>query len=135
MIRPKHLLILLAATSLGLLGACTSTEDRASARQPPQASAAPQAALAPPTAPSAPAFSGPVLDGGGTCTGAVPTAASAIAPGIGECELVRLKGRPPTDVLVGEGRSGREVQVLYNEPGAKELYFFVNNKLDRIVKS
>ena len=48
--------------------------------------------------------------------------------------VVRLKGKPPTDVLVGEGRSGREVQVLYNEPGAKELYFFVNNRLDRIVK-
>ena len=47
---------------------------------------------------------------------------------------MRLKGRPPTDVLIGEGRSGREVQVLYMEPGAKELYFFVNNRLDRIVR-
>ncbi len=27
-----------------------------------------------------------------------------------------------------------EVQVLYTEPGAKELYFFVNNRLDRIVR-
>jgi hypothetical protein len=117
------------AVAAGFLAGCTSTEDRAP-RQP-----APQAALTPPAVPAAPTFSGPVLDGSGTCNGPVPTAATAIAPGIGECELVRLKGKPPTDVLVGEGRAGREVQVLYNEPGAKELYFFVNNKLDRIVKS
>ncbi len=64
-----------------------------------------------------------------------PGNATEIAPGIGECELVRLKGKPPTDVLVGEsGRGQREVQVLYTEPGAKELYFFINNRLDRIVK-
>jgi len=24
--------------------------------------------------------------------------------------------------------------VLYSEPGGRELYFFVNNRLDRIVK-
>ena len=30
--------------------------------------------------------------------------------------------------------AGREVQVLYAEPGAWELYFFVNGRLDRIVK-
>ncbi|MFE1600835.1 hypothetical protein [Methylobacterium sp. ID0610] len=71
----------------------------------------------------------------GTCTGPAPTAAAEIAPGIGECELVRLKGKGPTDVLVGEsGRGQREVQVLYAEPGGKELYFFVNNRLDRVVK-
>jgi len=79
-------------------------------------------------------FTGPVLNGDGACSGPVPTVAAAIEPGIGECDLVRLKGKPPTDVLVGEGRAGREVQVLYTEPGAKELYFFVNNRLDRIVK-
>lgn len=81
-----------------------------------------------------PSFAGPVLAPDGSCTGPVPNAAAAIEPGIGECDLVRLKGKPPTDVLVGEGRSGREVQVLYTEPGAKELYFFVDNRLDRIVK-
>jgi hypothetical protein len=26
------------------------------------------------------------------------------------------------------------VQVLYSEPGGRELYFFVNNRLDRVVK-
>lgn len=83
----------------------------------------------------APAFAGPVLASDGTCTQAAPATAASIEPGIGECDLVRLKGRPPTDVLVGSGRSGREVQVLYSEPGAKELYFFVNNRLDRIVKT
>ncbi|KMO16693.1 hypothetical protein [Methylobacterium platani] len=111
---------------LGLaLAGCSST-DRAA---PPVTIAAPK-----PPPPPAPSW-GPVLAPDGTCTGAVPTAAAEIAPGIGECELVRLKGRPPTDVLVGEsGRGQREVQVLYTEPGAKELYFFVNNRLDRIVK-
>ena len=38
-------------------------------------------------------------------------------------------------MLVGEsGKGQREVQVLYSEPGGRELYFFVNNRLDRIVK-
>jgi len=115
-----------APAAMIALAACTSTE-----RAPPPP---PVAALAAPPQATAPSIVGPVLDGNGTCTGPVPTAATGIAPGIGECELVRLKGRPPTDVLVGEGRSGREVQVLYAEPGAKELYFFVNNKLDRVSK-
>jgi hypothetical protein len=106
------------------VSACTSTETRAPAPVPVVA--------APP--PAAPTFAGPVLNGEGVCTAPAPMTATAIQTGIGECDLVRLKGKPPTDVLVGEGRSGREVQVLYNEPGAKELYFFVNNRLDRIVK-
>ncbi|WP_298959204.1 hypothetical protein [uncultured Methylobacterium sp.] len=108
------------------LGGCGGSTDRAA---PPVTIAAPKPAL-----PPAPDY-GPVLAPDGRCTGPAPTAAAAIEPGIGECELVRLKGRPPTDVLVGEsGRGGREVQVLYAEPGGKELYFFVNNKLDRTVK-
>ena len=62
-------------------------------------------------------------------------AGEAIEPGITECDLVRLKGKPATDVLVGEsGKGQREVQVLYSEPGGRELYFFVNNRLDRVVK-
>ncbi|MGU3537883.1 hypothetical protein [Methylobacterium sp. A54F] len=109
------------------LAACTSTD----VPPPPRPAAI---APIPPAAPVSPAFAGPVLAPDGTCTGPTPTLATAIAPGIAECELVRLKGRAPTDVLVGEGRAGRETQVLYNEPGAKELYFFVNNRLDRIVK-
>ena len=90
--------------------------------------------------PSAPAASpmaslGPVLGSDGRCQGQNPATATAIEPGIGECELVRLKGKEPTDVLVGESGMGqREVQVLYSEPGARELYFFVDNRLDRIVK-
>lgn len=60
---------------------------------------------------------------------------TAIAPGIGECDLVRLKGEAPTDVLVGEsGKGHREVQVLYAEPGGREIYLFVDNKLTRIIK-
>lgn len=107
------------------LGACVSSE----APRP-----APVAAVAPPPAPAL-TFSGPVLRSDGTCTEPSPSTATEIAPGIGECDLVRLKGKPPTDMLVGAGRSGREVQVLYSEPGAKELYFFVNNRLDRSLKS
>ena len=96
------------------------------------------AAVAPVPAPRAavaPAFAGPVLGSDGACTGPASATAAAIEPGIGECELVRLKGKPPTDVLVGEsGRGQREVQVLYSEPGGRELYFFVDNRLDRIVR-
>ncbi|WP_423794514.1 hypothetical protein [Methylobacterium durans] len=119
--RTRALPILLIAAALT---ACQSTE-RAAPPPPPSA---------PAPAPAAPTFSGPVLGPDGQCNGVAQGAAAAIEPGIGECDLVRLKGKPPTDVLVGEGRSGREVQVLYNEPGAKELYFFVNNRLDRIVR-
>ncbi|MER2269440.1 hypothetical protein [Methylobacterium oxalidis] len=115
---------LLALLVSGLV-ACQSTE-RGAPPPPPSA--------ARPAPPAAPAFSGPVLGPDGQCSGPAPAQAAAIEPGIGECDLVRLKGKPPTDVLVGEGRAGREVQVLYNEPGAKELYFFVNNRLDRIVR-
>jgi hypothetical protein len=60
---------------------------------------------------------------------------TAIAVGIGECDLVRLKGEPPTDVLVGEsGKGQREAQVLYSEPGGREIYLFIDNKLTRIIK-
>ncbi|MCF4126565.1 hypothetical protein [Methylobacterium sp. SyP6R] len=121
----RRTVIGIALMGLALAG-CSST-DRAA---PPVNLASPPKP-APPPAPSW----GPVLAQDGTCTGAVPGNATEIAPGIGECELVRLKGKPPTDVLVGEsGRGQREVQVLYTEPGAKELYFFINNRLDRIVK-
>ena len=59
---------------------------------------------------------------------------AAIVPGISECDLVRLKGEKPTDVLIGEsGKGQREVQVLYAEPGGREIYLFVDNKLNRIV--
>lgn len=115
-----------ALCAAALLAGCTAAE-----RTPPAPS---EIVPIPPRPPAAPTFTGPVLAPDGSCTGPVPTAAAAIEPGIGECDLVRLKGRPPVDVLVGEGRSGREVQVLYTEPGAKELYFFVNNRLDRVVK-
>ena len=58
-----------------------------------------------------------------------------IAPGITECELVRLKAKRPTDVLIGEsGKGQREVQILYNEPGGREIYMFTDNRLSRIVK-
>jgi hypothetical protein len=89
---------------------------------------------APPPA-AAPAFAGPVLGPDGRCQGQSAATAAAIEPGIGECDLVRLKGTEPTDVLIGEsGKGQREVQVLYSEPGAREIYLFVNNRLDRIVK-
>ncbi len=101
--------------------------------EPVQVAAVAPAPVARPAA--APAFAGPVLGPDGACTGPVAAIAAAIEPGIGECELVRLKGKAPTDVLVGEsGRGQREVQVLYSEPGGRELYFFIDNRLDRIVR-
>ncbi len=79
----------------------------------------------------------PLLQPDGTCDPAPPppTAASpqTVEPGIGECDLVRLKGQP-TDVLVGEGAGRREVQVLYSLPTGKEVYLFADNKLIRIVQ-
>ncbi|GJD76955.1 hypothetical protein [Methylobacterium gregans] len=121
-------LALAAVLAVAALAGCTVAD-----RTPPTPS---EIAPVPPRPPAPPpSFTGPVLTPEGGCTGAVPGAAAEIEPGIGECELVRLKGRAPTDVLIGEGRAGREVQVLYTEPGAKELYFFVNNRLDRVVKS
>lgn len=83
----------------------------------------------------------PVLTPEGECSVGVSLDPSTrplpkeIAPGITECELVKLKGKPPTDVLIGaSGKGQREVQVLYAEPGGRELYFFVNNRLERIAK-
>lgn len=102
-------------------------------RSEPVATAAPVPSR--PAVAAAPAFAGHVLGADGRCQGAATGTAVAIEPGIGECDLVRLKGREPTDVLIGEsGRGGREVQVLYAEPGGRELYLFVDNRLDRIVK-
>lgn len=74
--------------------------------------------------------SGPVLGADGACAPAQRPA--EIATGIGECELVAFKGRAPDDVLVGQGRGGeRETQVMYSEPGGRELYFFSDNRLTR----
>lgn len=83
----------------------------------------------------------PVLTADGECSVGVSLDPSTrplpkeIAPGITECELVKLKAKPPTDVLIGEsGKGQREVQVLYAEPGGRELYLFTDNRLGRIVK-
>jgi hypothetical protein len=114
-----------ALVALGLAG-CNST------RPSPQAAAV--AAPVTPT-PTGPTFDGPLLGPDGRCTGPATATATAIEPGIAECDLVRIKGKPATDVLVGEsGKGQREVQVLYSEPGGRELYFFVDNRLDRIVR-
>jgi hypothetical protein len=112
--------------------AAVTTSSGCNERSSPAATAALPAA--PPPA-AAPAFAGPVLGPDGRCQGQSAATAAAIEPGIGECDLVRLKGTEPTDVLIGEsGKGQREVQVLYSEPGAREIYLFVNNRLDRIVK-
>ena len=111
----------LALLTLGL-AACNSGRSEA-----PGIAAAPPVA-APMVAPG-PSIDGPVLGPDGRCTGSAAGTAAAIEPGITECDLVRLKGKPATDVLVGEsGKGQREVQVLYSEPGGRELYFFVNNR-------
>ena len=112
-----------------VVSACTSTRSAA------PASAVPVAAAPALSAALGPVIDGPVLGPDGRCTETTAGTATAIEPGITECDLVRLKGKPATDVLVGEsGKGQREVQVLYSEPGGRELYFFVNNRLDRVVK-
>ncbi|WP_457091987.1 hypothetical protein [Microvirga sp. P5_D2] len=116
----------LAAMSVA---ACTSTSS-APPVAAPYTPAAPMASV-----PTGPTFDGPLLGPDGRCTGVSTGTATVIEPGIAECDIVRIKGKPATDVLVGEsGKGQREVQVLYSEPGGRELYFFVNNRLDRIVK-
>ena len=74
----------------------------------------------------------------GECSADAPAGGAlppAIAEGITECELVKLKGSRPTDVLIGEsGKGQRETQVLYAEPGGREIYMFTDNRLSRIVK-
>jgi hypothetical protein len=118
--------ILIAAVTAAALSACNDH---------PKPIAAAVTAPASLPGPVGPTIAGPVLGPDGRCQGQAPAAAAAIEPGIGECELVRLKGKEPTDVLVGEsGKGQREVQVLYAEPGGREIYLFVNNRLDRIVK-
>jgi hypothetical protein len=107
-----------------LLAACSGAPERAAI-----------AVATPVAAPAPRAIPGPLLTASGECDGPAPTTAAAIEPGIGECNLVRLKGRAPTDVLVGEsGRGSREVQVLYAEPTGREIYLFVDNKLTRVVR-
>ncbi|MBA1156654.1 hypothetical protein [Microvirga mediterraneensis] len=111
-----------------VLAGCTSTSSAPPAPAMMASAPAPSASLGP-------KIDGPVLGPDGQCTVRAWGTATAIEPGITECDLVRLKGKPATDVLVGEsGKGQREVQVLYSEPGGRELYFFVNNRLDRVVK-
>lgn len=83
----------------------------------------------------------PVLLPDGECSATVALspstrpAPSEVAPGITECELVRLKGTKPLDVLVGEsGKGQREAQVMYMGPGGREIYFFTDNRLTRTFK-
>ncbi len=125
-----HVKVLSSAVLVALvLAACNST------RSESPSAAVPMAAALAPTAALGPVIDGPVLGPDGRCTGTPAGTAAAIEPGISECDLVRLKGKPATDVLVGEsGKGQREVQVLYSEPGGRELYFFVNNRLDRVLK-
>lgn len=113
------------------LTACNTAADRPVTVTPlPMPASAPAGPV-----PTGPTFAGPLLGPDGRCTGTPAGTATAIAPGIEECELVRLKGKAPTDVLVGEsGKGQREVQVLYSEPGGREIYFFVDNRLDRVLR-
>jgi hypothetical protein len=80
---------------------------------------------------------GALLTAEGVCESdaAGQTLPPTIAEGITECELVKLKGAKPTDVLIGEsGKGQRETQVLYSETGGREIYLFTDNRLARIVK-
>ena len=116
--------VLLVAT---LLSGCVGGAERAAT-----------AVAVPPPAPppkAASTVAGPVLGPDGRCDGPPPGTATMIEVGIAECDLVGLKGRAPTDVLVGEsGKGSREVQVLYSEPTGREIYLFVDNRLTRIIR-
>lgn len=88
---------------------------------------------------SRPATQDARLTAEGECDGDVASSGGAMPPaiteGITECQLVKLKGARPTDVLIGDsGKGQREVQVLYSEPGGREIYMFTDNRLARIVK-
>jgi hypothetical protein len=89
-----------------------------------------------PSAP--PATREAVLTSEGVCDSAGSASqlrSTEIALGIGECDLVRLKGSAPTDVLIGDsGKGQREAQVLYNETTGREIYLFSDNRLIKIVK-
>ncbi len=93
------------------------------------------AAPAPVATASLPGGDAPRLQADGTCDRPVAAGGpDAVALGIGECDLVRIKGEP-TDVLIGEsGKGQREVQVLYSIPGAKEVYLFTDTRLTKIVQ-
>lgn len=78
---------------------------------------------------------GPVLGSDGYCQGTAPATADRIRPGISECELVRLKAKEPTKVAIQSGARGRrEVQVLYADEGAREVYLFTDNRLESAEK-
>jgi hypothetical protein len=78
---------------------------------------------------------GPVLGSDGYCQGTAPATADRIGPGISECELVRLKAKEPTKVAIQSGARGRrEVQVLYADEGAREIYLFTDNRLESAEK-
>lgn len=115
-------MLALAALLAGCSGFGTSVAPGASTTRVPP----------PVTAPTTPVITEPVLTQEGACSAPAPAIATAIVPGISECDLVRLKGATPTDILIGQGGTGeREVQVMYAEPGGRVLYFFTGNKLTR----
>lgn len=117
--------VALAALLAGCSGFSTGISSNSAATRPGTAV----------SSPATPAFSEPVLTAEGACSAPAPATVAAIAPGIGECDLVRLKGAAPSDVLIGQGGTGeREVQVMYAEPGGRELYFFTGNRLTRVFK-
>jgi hypothetical protein len=111
----------LALITAGLLAGCASGGPTGSAS---------------PSAP--PATREAVLTAEGVCDSAGSAnqlRSTEIALGIGECDLVRLKGTTPTDVLIGDsGKGQREAQVLYNETTGREIYLFSDNRLIKIVK-
>jgi hypothetical protein len=48
---------------------------------------------------------------------------------------VRLKAKEPTKVAIQSGARGRrEVQVLYADEGAREVYLFTDNRLESAEK-
>ncbi len=122
-----------------MLGGCSVDIGGFSFASDSKSAADSTASTTPRAAPARPANQEARLTSDGECDGSSDSAGrpspAAIAEGISECELVKLKGTKPTDVLVGEsGKGQRETQVLYSEPGGREIYMFTDNRLTRIVK-
>lgn len=127
-------LLLCAATLGGCavdMGGFAFTSDSRDGRTTTTTSTAAVSAAIPPRA----ATQEGSLTPDGECAASARPLPPSIAEGITECELVKLKGTKPTDVLIGEsGKGQRETQVLYAEPGGREIYMFTDNRLSRIVK-
>ena len=115
--------ILLA--TLGLAACASSGSQVACQRRP---------TTAPPASTPAPANYGPCSDR--TAAASVPLREPHRSSNPASANAISFasKARPQRTCWWARGKGTRETQVLYSEAGGRELYLFVNNRLDRMVK-